>query len=188
MMEERIAQCQKCELHKKRTRPVIWRGNKKNPKYLFIGEAPGREEDLEGIPFVGKCGKILDKWITELGIKEEEYCITNAVKCRPPNNRPPTRTECNACNEYLIEQIKELAPHTIIPVGSIALQSIITKYNTILKHVGKVHTHDFNFIEEQQKKLNGILRVIPIPHPSYTLRNRTYDIGNVLKEVKKIIK
>ncbi len=117
-----ILECKKCPLHENATNKVIIRGSER-PKVLFIGEAPGKNEDEAGIPFCGRAGKVLDRLIDHMALEKSEYAIINAVKCRPPNNRKPTQNELKACRPFLLAQIELLDPKVIILLGNTAEQA-----------------------------------------------------------------
>lgn len=118
----RVLECKKCRLHENATNKVIIRGSER-PKVLFIGEAPGKNEDESGIPFCGKAGKVLDELIDYMALEENEYAIINTVKCRPPNNRKPTQNELKTCRPFLLAQIELLDPEVIILLGNTAEQA-----------------------------------------------------------------
>lgn len=141
-----------------RTQVVFGEGNP-DTKLLFIGEGPGRDEDAQGRPFVGRSGKLLTKTLEGLGLKREDVYITNIVKCRPPNNRIPTPVESSTCmGLFLFNQIKIIRPEVICTLGSTALQSLMGPDIKISKVRGTVlHKDD--------------TKVIPIFHPAYILRN-----------------
>ena len=120
---DEIKYCKKCELCKSRNNPVIGEGNL-NTEIMFIGEAPGYNEDKQGIPFVGKAGKILDELLHSIGLQREDVYIANILKCRPPENRNPLKTEIDACTEYLNRQIELIQPKIIIPMGNFACSFI----------------------------------------------------------------
>lgn len=119
---DNILECKRCQLYENATNKVIMRGSEK-PKVLFIGEAPGKNEDEAGIPFCGRAGKVLDGLIDYMDLKENEYAIINTVKCRPPNNRKPTQNELRTCRPFLLAQIKLLDPEVIILLGNTAEQA-----------------------------------------------------------------
>lgn len=119
---ENILECKRCQLHENATNKVIMRGSEK-PKVLFIGEAPGKNEDEAGIPFCGRAGKVLDGLIDYMNLKENEHAIINTVKCRPPNNRKPTQNELRTCRPFLLAQIELLDPEVIILLGNTAEQA-----------------------------------------------------------------
>lgn len=143
-----------------RTNVVFGEGNP-DADLLFIGEAPGKEEDLQGRPFVGRSGQLLDKALKLVGIERSSAYITNIVKCRPPDNRVPLPIETSACmNLFLFNQIKIIRPRIICTLGSVALNSLFGKPFSITKVRGSIL--EFNEI-----------MVIPTYHPAYILRNQT---------------
>ncbi len=133
---EEIITCKKCPLHKRRTNAVPGEGSY-NAEVMFIGEAPGAEEDRQGRPFVGAAGKLLTEALTRAGFRREEVFITNIVKCRPPNNRVPTSGEREACLPYLMRQIELIGPRVICLLGRTPLETLIGPYS-ISKMRGRV--------------------------------------------------
>lgn len=171
-----INNCQKCELCNGRKQAVIGVGNL-NPDWLFVGEAPGAEEDQQGIPFVGSSGKLLDSSLASIGLnREQKIYIANAIKCRPPANRPPNIQEIAACQIYLHAQIALLKPKIIVAVGKSAATSLLNDYKTPL---GKMRQQIFNFnINHDQPifKDCDLTKAVPVVvtyHPSYIIRNLT---------------
>ncbi len=139
---------------------VFGRGNP-DAKLLFIGEGPGRDEDEQGKPFIGRSGKLLSKTLDTLGIDESEIYITNIVKCRPPNNRAPLPNESSICTKLLLEkQIQIINPVIICTLGASALQSLLGQPMSISKARGLLHEYK-NF------------KLFPTFHPAYILRNST---------------
>jgi len=121
-LKEKILHCTKCELAKTRNHVIFGEGNA-NADILIIGEAPGRDEDIQGRPFVGKSGKLLDKILAACGFTRSKHVfISNIVKCRPPDNRIPTPGEASACMPWLLEQIELINPKILILLGSTALK------------------------------------------------------------------
>ncbi len=156
--------CSKCTLCKERTKVVFYDGNCTAP-ILFIGEAPGKNEDEIGIPFIGRAGQLLRKFLYDIGYTKDDFYIANTVKCRPPKNRKPTLEEKKACRHYLDKQIELVNPKIIVLVGSTALESFINdKKLTITKARGKV-------FEVDKRKY------FPIFHPSYLLRYHSLEPG-----------
>lgn len=109
------ADCRKCPLHAGRTNIVTFRGQYDRPDVLFVGEAPGATEDEQGVPFVGRSGQLLDRWIAEMGVTR--YLVSNICRCRPPNNRPPTREEAATCGAHLAHLILQARPRQIVALG-----------------------------------------------------------------------
>ena len=135
-LEKSIINCNKCKLCRTRQNIVFGIGNK-NAKIMFIGEGPGADEDRLGEPFVGKAGKLMNLAFQATGIKREEVYIANIVKCRPPGNRNPEEDECNACLNYLRNQVILVKPEIIVLLGSVALKHIIGKEYGITASRGK---------------------------------------------------
>lgn len=171
-LEEQIINCKKCKLCENRNKIVLGNGNK-NAKVMFIGEGPGADEDAQGLPFVGKAGKLMDKAFEGLGISKDEIYIANIVKCRPPANRVPEDDEAEACLNYLRNQVILVKPKIIVLLGSTALKNILGKEYGITNARG-------NWIEKK-----GIL-YMPTWHPAALLRdeNKKIDFWKDLKQVK----
>ena len=170
-LQNAIQNCKGCKLCNNRTNIVFGTGNI-NSKIMFIGEGPGADEDSQGIPFVGKAGKLMDNAFDIVGINREEVYIANIVKCRPPNNRDPQDDEINACINYLRNQVMIIKPKKIVLLGRIALQNILGKEYKITVSRGK-------WIEKK-----GIF-YMPTWHPAALLRDETkkIDFINDLKEI-----
>ena len=118
-IEKKIEECKNCKLHETVTNKVIFKGSK-TPKVVFIGEAPGKNEDETGIPFCGRAGKLLDKFIDYMNLKEDEWAVINTIKCRPPLNRTPTKKEIEICRPFLSAQLSLMSPKIIILLGNTA--------------------------------------------------------------------
>ena len=172
-LESSIKGCKKCKLCMTRTNIVFGSGNK-NADIMMIGEGPGADEDKEGIPFVGKAGKLMNKAFEGLEINREEIYIANIVKCRPPQNRVPEEDEARACLDYLRNQVILVKPKIIVLLGSTALKNILGKEYGITSARGK-------WIEKK-----GIL-YMPTWHPAALLRdeNKKIEFWKDLKLVKK---
>ena len=134
-LTEEITNCQKCRLCAARTHAVPGEGNP-HARLMFIGEGPGRDEDLTGRPFVGRAGQLLDKMIAAIGLSREEVYIANVVKCRPPQNRAPEMDEVAACMPYLRAQVGLIRPQVIVLLGSSALGAILGPEHRITRERG----------------------------------------------------
>lgn len=179
-VEKRCLVCEKCALAKTRTN-LVFSGGTPNNKLMLIGEAPGYYEDQQGIPFVGKAGKLLDKIFASVGLTRKDVYICNTLKCRPPDNRDPFPEEKEACREYLDKQIEILKPKIILLCGRIALNSMVDTPLGITKVRGKWYDGP-----------NGA-KMMPIFHPSYLLRNDSREKGSPkwlmwqdIQEIKKV--
>ncbi|MCF7968781.1 MAG: uracil-DNA glycosylase, partial [Methylococcaceae bacterium] len=123
-LEQCVRDCTRCTLHETRTQTVFGVGSRQ-AKWMFIGEAPGEQEDLRGEPFVGRAGQLLDEMIKALGLSREEVYIANVLKCRPPKNRDPSQEESAGCESHLLSQVALVKPSIIIAVGRIAAQNLL---------------------------------------------------------------
>ena len=175
-LEKSIIDCKKCKLCTNRKNIVFGQGNK-NAKIMFIGEGPGADEDMQGIPFVGKAGKIMDEAFKGIGINRQDVYIANIVKCRPPSNRDPEEDEVAACLNYLRNQVILIKPQIIVLLGRIALKNILGNEYNISTARGK-------WVEKK-----GIM-YMPTWHPAALLRdeNKKIDFWKDLKEVYNILK
>lgn len=157
-LEKECRSCMKCPLGETRTNLVFGTGNK-NAEVLFIGEGPGKNEDLEGLPFVGRSGKLLDKYLAAIELyRDKNIYIANMVKCRPPENRDPKPEEQDICIAWLREQVRLMRPKIIVCLGRISAQRVIGKDFLVSKQHGK-------FIERNGVFLMGTF------HPAALLRN-----------------
>lgn len=171
-LEEQAKQCKKCKLYKNRNNVVFGTGNKE-AKLMFIGEGPGADEDIQGEPFVGKAGKLMNMAFEAIGLKREEVYIANIVKCRPPSNRNPEEDEANACLDYLRNQVILVKPQIIVLLGSVALKNILGKEYGITGSRGK-------WIEKK-----GIM-YMPTWHPAALLRDETKKI-DFIRDLEKVM-
>ena len=137
---QEIKDCTKCRLHQNRTKFVFGVGNPK-AEVMFVGEAPGRDEDLKGEPFVGKAGQLLDKILASIGFSREDVYIANMVKCRPPENRAPLPDEMETCHPYLLKQIELIQPKIICCLGRISGQFLLSTKEALGKLRGKIHDY-----------------------------------------------
>lgn len=173
-IENVVKNCTKCALCSNRINTVFGVGNQ-NADIMFIGEGPGADEDVEGEPFVGKAGKLMNQAFIGLGISREEIYIANIVKCRPPNNRTPLKEEAIACLDYLRNQVMIIKPKVIVLLGNTALKNILGDEYGITTSRGK-------WIEKK-----GI-KYMPTFHPAALLRDETkkVDFWKDLELVKKL--
>ena len=166
-IEERILHCHRCPLSESRTKAVPGEGNH-DADLMFVGEGPGRDEDLQGRPFVGRAGQLLTKIVKAMDYEREDVYITNVVKCRPPNNREPNPREIEECKGYLLEQIDLINPRVIVTLGNVAAHFFIPSRSGVTTLRGDFYP------------FNDIL-VMPTFHPSYLVRNE----GN--RQLRKMV-
>jgi uracil-DNA glycosylase family 4 len=154
---QEIGDCSRCTLHKERTNVVHTEGNRK-ARLMFVGEAPGADEDVQSRPFIGKAGQLLTKIIEAIGLKREEVLIGNVNRCRPPGNRPPTPEEVSMCKPYLLREIAIVQPEVIVVLGNTAMKNLLDTKEGITKLRGRFQDY------------KGI-KVMPTFHPAYLLRD-----------------
>lgn len=172
-LEAEVKQCKKCRLCQNRNNVVFGTGNKQ-AKLMFIGEGPGADEDMQGEPFVGKAGKLMNMAFEAIGLKREDVYIANVVKCRPPSNRNPEDDEATACLNYLRNQVILVKPQIIVLLGNVALKNILGKEYGITASRGK-------WVEKK-----GIM-YLPTWHPAALLRDESKKI-DFIKDLKLVMK
>jgi DNA polymerase len=172
LIREDIGNCQRCKLAPSRTNIVFGSGNP-NAELVFVGEAPGFDEDKQGLPFVGKAGQLLTKIIESIDIKRDDVYICNVLKCRPPDNRNPEPDEVMSCNPFLKKQLATIRPKIVCCLGTFAAQTVMQTAAPISKLRGKFHDID------------GI-RVIATFHPAYLLRSpdKKRDVWEDMKQIR----
>lgn len=168
-----IGDCHRCQLGDTRTTLVYGTGSQK-ADIVFVGEAPGRDEDIQGEPFVGKAGQLLTRIIGAMGLSRQDVYICNVIKCRPPQNRNPLPVEVNTCKPFLIRQIEIISPRIICALGSFAAQALLETDIRISMLRGQFH--DFYGIP-----------LMPTYHPSFLLRNPNRK-ADVWEDIQKIMK
>lgn len=158
-LQQTVANCTRCELCSSRTQTVFGVGNP-DADWMFVGEAPGAEEDRQGLPFVGRAGKLLDAMLKSVGSRREDIYIANVLKCRPPNNRDPQGEEVKQCEPYLHQQVEWIKPKLLVAMGRFAAQSLLKTTRPISKLRGEVFEYgDYS------------IPLIVTYHPAYLLRN-----------------
>jgi len=159
--------CKQCELWNQRKNAVVGEGNAA-AKIVFVGEAPGREEDSQARPFVGRSGQLLDKIIAAMGLERSDVYICNILKCRPPDNRDPKPGEIEKCLPFLKRQLGLIQPEIIVALGAHAAKTLLETNKAIGQLRGKFH--EFYFDDSQPP-----IKLMPTYHPSYLLRNYSQD-------------
>lgn len=177
-----VGECTKCPLHKGRKQAVPGVGNEK-ARIVFVGEAPGYWEDEQGEPFVGRAGRLLDDVLASVGIERRDVFITNVAKCRPPDNRRPTREESETCMPYLNMQLDTITPQVIAPLGALAGEVIAKKYGFPWAGMMKE-----NGVPREVMTIFGKVTVLPIIHPAAVLRNPNNKdmLVSAIKRLKEI--
>jgi DNA polymerase len=174
-----VASCTRCELAKTRTNTVFSRGNPE-AKLCFVGEAPGADEDAQGLPFVGRAGQLLDRMIVAMGLDPaKDVYVCNIIKCRPPGNRKPTPEESDTCIPYLHEQLAAVAPKVIVAMGNTAVAALLGTKLGITK------------VRGEWKLYRGRVLLMPTYHPSYLLRPSPQQVQakrDAWEDLQKVMK
>ena len=176
LIREELGDCTRCRLHGGRTTLVFGVGNP-DAALMFVGEAPGRDEDLQGIPFVGRAGQLLTRIIEAIDLRREDVYIANVIKCRPPDNRNPQPDEVRTCEPFLFAQIDAIRPRVIVAMGSFAARTLLRTEDAISRLRGRVY------------EFRGA-RLIPTFHPAFLLRSpdRKRDVWEDMKKVRSILR
>jgi uracil-DNA glycosylase family 4 len=175
-LQRSLGDCTLCKLSRGR-KTVVFGSGSHTASLMFVGEGPGEQEDLQGLPFVGPAGQLLTKMITAMGINRDDVYIANVVKCRPPQNRNPEPDEIATCSPFLKKQIEMINPRIIVALGSFAAQMLLSTEERISKLRGTVHSYEGR-------------KLVATFHPSYLLRNPAEkksawaDLQLVMKELE----
>jgi len=171
-IREDLGDCTRCRLHETRNKIVYGAGNP-HASLVFVGEGPGHDEDIQGLPFVGRAGKLLTQMIEAMGLRRDDVYIANVVKCRPPENRTPEKDEVATCSPFLLRQIDAIAPKVIVCLGNVASQSLLGTNKSISQYRG------------QWVDYRGT-RLMATYHPAYLLRNPAAK-SDVWLDLKKVM-
>ena len=172
-----IGDCTRCKLHTLGRRQVVFGVGNPNARLMFVGEAPGADEDVQGEPFVGRAGQLLTKIIQSIGFERSDVYIANVIKCRPPGNRNPEPDEVATCQPFLFTQIDTIRPKIIVALGTFAAHALLGTDAPISRLRGKLH--DFR----------GGIQLIPTFHPAFLLRSpdRKRDVWEDMKKVRDLL-
>ena len=172
-----IGDCTRCKLHTLGRRQIVFGVGNPDADLMFVGEAPGADEDVQGEPFVGRAGQLLTKIIAAIGLKREDVYIANVIKCRPPQNRNPEPDEVDTCEPFLFRQIDAIKPKVVVALGSFAARALLRTQDPISRLRGRVY-------EYRGAKL------IPTFHPAYLLRNPSSkkEVWEDMKLVRSLLK
>jgi DNA polymerase len=168
--------CSRCKLHALGRRQIVFGVGNPNAALMFVGEAPGADEDVQGEPFVGRAGQLLTRIIEAIGLKREDVYIANVIKCRPPQNRNPEPDEVDTCEPFLFQQIDAIKPKVIVALGSFAARALLRTQDPISRLRGRVSEY------------RGAT-LIPTFHPAYLLRNPSSkkEVWEDMKRVRNLL-
>jgi DNA polymerase len=171
-----IGDCTRCKLHRQGRRQIVFGVGNPSADLMFVGEAPGADEDVQGIPFVGRAGQLLTKIIEAIGIRRDEVYIANVIKCRPPENRNPEPDEVETCEPFLFQQIDSVRPKVIVALGTFAAKALLKTQDPISRLRGRAFEY------------RGAT-LIPTFHPAFLLRSpeRKRDVWEDMKKVRALL-
>jgi len=172
-----IGDCTRCKLHALGRQQIVYAVGNPDADLMFVGEAPGADEDVQGIPFVGRAGQLLTKIIEAIDLKRDDVYIANVIKCRPPGNRNPEPDEVEACEGFLFQQIDSIRPRVIVALGTFAAKALLKTQDPISRLRGRVY-------EYRGAKL------VPTFHPAFLLRSpeRKRDVWEDMKKVRALLR
>ena len=175
-IREDLGDCTRCQLHAMGRRQLVFGVGSPNARLMFVGEAPGQDEDAQGVPFVGRAGQLLTKMIEAIGYRREDVYIANVIKCRPPGNRNPEPAEVASCEPFLFRQVEAVRPAVIVALGTFAAQALLKTQESISRLRGRVYQY-------------GGAQLIPTFPPAYLLRSpdRKRDAWEDLKKAKALV-
>jgi DNA polymerase len=177
VIRDDLGDCTRCKLHRLGRQQIVFGVGHPSAALMFIGEAPGHDEDVQGIPFVGRAGQLLTKIIEAIDLTRDEVYIANIVKCRPPENRNPEPDEVAACEPFVFRQVQAIQPKVIVALGTSAAQTLLRTKDPISRLRGNVFQY-------------GNARLIPTFHPAYLLRSpeRKRDVWEDMKKVRALLR
>jgi len=171
-----IGDCTRCKLHTLGRRQIVFGVGRPDADLMFVGEAPGADEDIQGIPFVGRAGQLLTKIIEAIGLTRDDVYIANVIKCRPPQNRNPEQDEVDTCEPFLFQQVDVIKPKVVVALGTFAARALLRTLDPISRLRGRVYDY------------RGA-KLIPTFHPAYLLRNPSSkrDVWEDMKLVRTLL-
>ena len=175
-IREHIGDCARCKLHRLGRTQIVFGVGNPSADLMFVGEAPGADEDIQGIPFVGRAGQLLTKIIEAIGLSRDEVYIANVIKCRPPENRNPEPDEVESCERFLFQQIDDIKPRVIVALGTFAARALLKTQDPISRLRGRIYDY------------RGA-KLIPTFHPAFLLRSpdRKRDVWEDMKQVRALL-
>jgi DNA polymerase len=176
-LREEIGDCTRCVLHTLGRRQVVFGVGNPQAELMFVGEAPGADEDIQGEPFVGRAGQLLTKIIESIGLQRSDVYIANVIKCRPPGNRNPEPQEVATCQPFLFRQIDTIRPRVVVALGTFAAHTLLGSDAPISRLRGRVHS------------FRGGIKLIPTFHPAFLLRSpdRKREVWEDMKQVRALL-
>jgi len=188
IIREDLGDCTRCRLHKQGRKQIVFGVGNPNADLMFIGEAPGADEDQQGEPFVGRAGQLLTNMIKAMGLERERVYIANIIKCRPPNNRTPERDECETCSPFLMRQVATIKPKVIVALGAVAAKTLLAINDSMSNLRGRWYEFKPTAVRSNDPNWSGAKLAVTY-HPAFLLRDPRQkkeawkDLQMVMKEL-----
>ena len=188
IIREDLGDCTRCRLHKQGRKQIVFGVGNPNADLVFIGEAPGADEDQQGEPFVGRAGQLLTNMIKAMGLEREQVYIANIIKCRPPNNRTPERDECETCSPFLMRQVATIKPKVIVALGAVAAKTLLAINDSMSNLRGRWYEFKPTGVRCNDPNWSGAKLAVTY-HPAFLLRDPRQkkeawkDLQMVMKEL-----
>ena len=188
IIREDLGDCTRCRLHKQGRKQIVFGVGNPDADLMFIGEAPGADEDQQGEPFVGRAGQLLTNMIKAMGLEREQVYIANIIKCRPPNNRTPERDECETCSPFLMRQVATITPKVIVALGAVAARTLLAINDSMSNLRGRWYEFKPTGVRSNDPNWTGAKLAVTY-HPAFLLRDPRQkkeawkDLQMVMKEL-----
>jgi DNA polymerase len=189
IIREDLGDCTRCVLHKQGRKQIVFGVGNPNAELMFVGEAPGADEDQQGEPFVGRAGQLLNNMIKAMGLEREQVYIANIIKCRPPNNRTPEREECETCSPFLMRQIATIKPKVMVALGAVAAKTLLAINDSMSNLRGRWYEFRPTGVRSNDPNWTGAKLAVTY-HPAFLLRDPRQkkeawkDLQMVMKELE----
>jgi len=186
LIREDLGDCTRCKLHKQGRKQIVFGVGNPRADLMFVGEGPGADEDIQGEPFVGRAGQLLNNMIKAMGIRREDVYIANVVKCRPPGNRTPERDECETCSPFLMRQIAVVKPKVVVALGAVASKSLLAMNSSMSELRGRFYDFIPAGARSSDPTWQGTKLAVTY-HPAYLLRDPRQK-GEAWKDLQMVMK
>jgi DNA polymerase len=186
IIREDLGECTRCVLHKQGRKQIVFGVGNPKTELMFIGEAPGADEDQQGEPFVGRAGQLLTNMIKAMGLSREQVYIANIIKCRPPGNRTPEREECETCSPFLMRQIAVIKPKVIVALGAVAAKTLLAMNSSMAQLRGQWYDFRPSGVRSNDPNWDGCKLAVTY-HPAFLLRDPRQK-GEAWKDLQMVMK
>jgi uracil-DNA glycosylase len=186
LIREDLGDCTRCKLHKQGRKQIVFGVGNPRAELMFVGEGPGADEDMQGEPFVGRAGQLLNNMIKAMGVRREDVYIANVVKCRPPGNRTPERDECETCSPFLMRQIAVVKPKVVVALGAVASKSLLAMNASMSELRGRFYDFTPAGARSSDPNWKGTKLAVTY-HPAYLLRDPRQK-GEAWKDLQMVMK